>query len=226
MKLLKYYKWGDRLGSVVEGGVGNAIRKKSPVPTDESDIVDCFMKFTSGINVFDFKSPEEFALQWYLFHDKSYRVCLYGRAWEDHFLVMRVPKIKYAKTVAISEDRNSLGNGALVLVYPIYLMTRMFGHEAVYAMVETVVAGTHYPAIFSALKLASFFLDDVYGDLGLEGESTSLADGCLYYAAQCAREDSIRGVIREAYRLGGDVDSVLSLALLMHKFERRHDENK
>lgn len=234
--LLSLYYYGDQVGAVAEGAGGGTISYEKaltgvdrfPNGTDESDIVRLAVEFWKDIDgdyLGRYGSMEKI-VEWYCYHEKARSVCKYGRTWKDHFsLVKHLNMVKgvgwkesiHNKFIKISSDRGSNGNGALAMVFPMWVT----GNSGI-----RVVEGTHSEASDLCGDLSLYFC----GDLDLDHlkdccaeaciPHTELADGCLYEAINVAQQDSVEDGVKYALCRGGDVDSYLSLGLLLWGFER------
>lgn len=228
-KLLKLYYIGDSIGAMAEGGAGGTVSyeralaglKAFPNGTDESDTARLFVRYCSEVG------PENFSVtDWYAYHTKHRAATSYGKTWRDHFntvefIIKKNGKLDYDHLVALSRDRGSNGNGCLALAFPI---ARMFLLGALVNS-QRITAGTHYlaqPTMELAVKyfLGQKTLDEVIDESFPKGRNdawklTPLSHGCLFAAATIAKEKTLKDVINKALEMGGDVDSYLSLGLLM-----------
>jgi ADP-ribosylglycohydrolase len=130
-KVMEFYRLGDVMGSVFEGGsvhyrryTFEEIKEKylrAGFRTDESDIVDCFNNF---ISEYQFKGELNLLYNWIIYHTKHRAHVKYGRTYKEHFLIVGTLKASNNLTLErlfeLSEDKNSFGNGCLALVYPVY----------------------------------------------------------------------------------------------------------
>lgn len=110
---------------------------KSNQGSDESSIVDCFVRF---IERYTYSTDEQFVWDWLCYHQQHHGTG-YGRTMRDHFnLVAHISRHgeKYPdlqskiKTLAeIAADANSFGNGCLPHCYPAYCYAKTIGKEPV-----------------------------------------------------------------------------------------------
>jgi len=227
-----YYK-GDSIGAIAEGGAGGTVSyeramtglKAYPNGTDESDTARLFIKYCASIDIENFSVTD-----WYAYHAKHRAATTYGKTWQktwqDHFLTVEYflkkhGELDYDRLVAISKDRGSNGNGCLALAYPI---VKIFGDRAE-EIADLVTAGTHDLARPTMKLLVKFFqgrksladvIDEAFPTKRTDGwKLTPLSHGCLWAAASIADEINLENVIIGALQQGGDVDSYLSLALLI-----------
>jgi hypothetical protein len=223
-----YYK-GDSIGAIAEGGAGGTVSyeqainglKAYPKGTDESDTARLFLKYCTTID------PENFSVtDWYAYHTRHRAATTYGKTWQDHFLTIehflkKPGELDYDRLVSLSKDRGSNGNGCLALAYPIVMIFAERAEE----IADLITAGTHDLARPTMKLLVRYFqgrksLDDLINEAfptkRTDGwELTPLSHGCLWAAASIADGTHLEDVIMRALEEGGDVDSYLSLALLI-----------
>ncbi len=229
-KALHMFYLGDSIGAMAEGGAGGSCSyekamkgiKAFPRGTDESDTARLFLSYIEQCG-----RPQAAAdiASWYHYHQANRNVSRYGRTWRDHFgLVKELEKkgrLTYKAVYQISVDRNSLGNGGLMLVFPAI----MTGVD--FATLLAIIKGTHYQAEPIAAML--YRLLKRYVSVSVVEESltthyclfhddygmTPLAPYCLLAAIQVAKQPTIEEAVRFSLEKGGDVDSYLSLGLLL-----------
>ncbi|NJC88156.1 MAG: ADP-ribosylglycohydrolase family protein [Desulfuromonas sp.] len=234
--LLQLYFEGDRLGASAEGMSGATLsfeqimarRNEHPNGTDESDSVRLFIRYADS-DCWD-GDYGRFAAGWAAHLTRYHAVTSYGRTWRDLFaLVRHVEKttgrpISYAKLTEMARDRNSCGNGCLALAYPAWRYARTVGGDPYrLARVVTEVSHAHPIAQRCVAALVGCFetgdpstiTSDCFPPAGAEACFTHLAPGCLWAALECAGEATRDDAIRRAASIGGDVDSYLSLGLLL-----------
>ena len=236
---IKLYYIGDSIGAMAEGGAGKTVSygraltglKAFPKGTDESDTARLFIRYCEEVGADNFSITG-----WYAYHAQNRMFTTYGKTWRDHFrtveyILKKNGRLDYERLVSLSKDRGSNGNGCLALAYPI---AKIFGDNAL-EVAGMTTAGTHYLARPSVLLAVEFFqskktLDQVIKeafpakmDNGLQ--LTPLSHGCLWAAAVIAKERTLKKVIQKALDMGGDVDSYLSLGLLMWAADRHWEGN-
>ncbi len=234
---------GDRLGAPWESNGTNLrtvsiedIRARArtyPQGTDESDIVRCWLLFLTG---FSGLPVDDLCLAWCDFHTREHRPTTYGRTWRDHFATIahlrRHGDFTLEKVLSISADRNSFGNGLLSLVYPVFRFARARGDDSA-TMVEAFGRLTHdHPTARGAARaLHDLLADLVVGRDPLAHEpdrtlspaefvarypsnvpAAMLLRHARYHAARATTEDEL---LCACIGMGGDVDSVLAIALLL-----------
>jgi len=213
-----------------------ALALKSNHGSDESSIVDCFLKFTEG---YAFTTDEQFTWDWLCYHQQHHGTG-YGRTYRDHFnLVAHIirhgdtyPDLrsKTKKLSEISAEADSFGNGCLALCYPAYCYAESIGEIPV-EFVRGLTSFTHSnpDAMEAVTRLCAFIEDpttiaDFYQDSGVADDELfrerycgdhATAFNTLVTAVKCAMKNTEMDVIREAIRIGGDVDSSLATALLL-----------
>jgi hypothetical protein len=223
------YYMGDSIGAIAEGGAGGTVSyehavtglKAYPRGTDESDTARLFIEYCASIDIENFSVTD-----WYAYHTKHRAATSYGKTWQDHFLTIdyilkKTGELNYDHLVAISKDRGSNGNGCLALAYPIVTIFADRAEE----IADLMTAGTHFLARPTMKLLIGYFqgrksLEDVINEAfptqRTDGwELTPLSHGCLWAAATIAAEPHLESVIVRGLEEGGDVDSYLSLALLI-----------
>lgn len=226
---IELYYAGDSIGAMAEGSSGGTVPFEKaitglqafPNGTDESDTARLFLRHCSEVGVDDFD-----VLDWYAYHTRHRAATSYGKTWHDHFstveyILKKNGQLDYQHLLQLSKDRGSNGNGCLAQAYPI---ATLFGDRA-QAVAEQVTAATHMMALPTMAIAVAFFqgektLDEVVDESFPQHRNdlwdlTPLSHACLCAAAIIAREETIEGVIRLALAKGGDVDSYLSLGLLM-----------
>ena len=234
--LLQLYFDGDRIGAPAEGMAGATLgyermlqrQYEYPQGTDESDSVRLFLRFASS-QAWD-GDYDRLAVGWACFITRHHAVTSYGRTWCSLFaLVRHVEKntgaaISHAKLMEMSRDWNSCGNGCLALAYPAWRYAQQVGADPFrLAQSVTEVSHAHPTAQQCVAALVRYFES---GDLaaftperlppaGKGALFTPLAPGCLWAALECAGAESKEDAIRRASEIGGDVDSYLSLGLLL-----------
>ncbi len=232
--LIRLYYLGDSIGAVAEGGAGGTVSyeraltglKAYPNGTDESDTARLLLGYCNKVGTDNFS-----VIGWYEYHTKNRAATTYGKTWRDHFntveyILKKNGQLDYDQLVTLSKDRGSNGNGCLALAYPI---AKLFAGRA-QETADRVTAGTHCMARPTMQLAVQYFqgrktLDDVIREAfptkRLDGwELTPLSHGCLWAAATIAKEPTVKGVIQKALKMGGDVDSYLSLGLLMWSMSR------
>ena len=223
------YYAGDSIGAVAEGAAGGKVSfdkaitglQAFPNGTDEADTARLFLRYCNKVSVDNFD-----VLDWYAYHTHHRSAAMYGKTWRDHFntvdyILKKNGQLDYNHLLQLSKDRDSNGNGCLALAYPI---ATLFDDRAL-AVAEQVTAATHIMAVPTMRIAVAFFqgektLDEVIAESFPPHRNdlwdlTPLSHACLCAAAIVAREETIEGVIRLALAKGGDVDSYLSLGLLM-----------
>lgn len=238
--LIQLYCEGDRLGAPFEGQEGptaydhrDVLKRAGMYPdgTDESDTVRLFIRFANGYRWAG--DDQEFAVAWCDFHERHRAATSYGRTWRDHFtLVAWLRKqgcLNYQSLARVALDREggtgSAGNGALALAYPACLFAREVGADP-QRLAETLTLASHaHPKAVESMRLlvaffcgrrslASLQIDPGVGSGNLHRYSV-LAPCTLLMAARCAELASKEEVVAQAVANGGDVDSILGLALLL-----------
>lgn len=124
-QLIDLYMEGDSIGSAYEGKEMFCEPKeprRAVRTTDETETVRCWLEFE--------KSGQEInPLNWArFFASNAAPRCGWGKTYPDFFrLVKYLDKrgtLTLVKLAEMSEDRNSMGNGCLALVYPLYCSLR------------------------------------------------------------------------------------------------------
>jgi hypothetical protein len=236
------YYAGDSVGAMAEGGAPGSVTYEDamkglqvyPNGTDESDVARLFLEYVAKED-----EANEFDLWgWCVYHTENRAATRYGKTWKDHFSTVK----HIAKTgrnlsglLHISQDRASMGNGILALAYPAaYAQMHIKQCEDLckishWGAVRTfVLARKYFGGVLSLEELEGRVIDtcmrtanhDVIND---RYELTPLAPFCLWAAIQVAKQPSVEDAIRFALSKGGDVDSYLSLGLLIWGFERIGD---
>lgn len=235
--LLQLYFYGDRIGAPAEGMAGATLdfermmqrQHEYPNGTDESDSVRQFVRFAGGY-AWD-GDYDGFAVSWARSIAHQHACTSYGRTWRDHFATVRAlvksGNVTIDRLLVLSRDRNSCGNGCLALAYPAWRYAREVGADPYrLARAVTEVSHAHPLAQRCVAALAgcfatgdlSAFPADCFPPPGEEVRFTHLAPGCLWAALQCAGMATKDDAIRRAAEIGGDVDSYLSLGLLLWGF--------
>jgi len=250
-RVLKAYRRGDSIGQPWEGtSTGplgltyDQILSRKGTTTDETDIVECFVKFKGA---YQLKDVDRLLLDWCEFHYRNYKVTGYGRSYIDHFRLMkwldRKGETRLDTIRSVARDRNSLGNGCLALVYPVHCYAKDNGLPA-WDLVEafTMLVYTH-PVALKAVRLLHDLIEtaesggdpfDVEsGDpyvrqflgqgIKLPAEEfirtypdNAIALHALFHALYGAHgAASEEEVIVKTVNLGGDADSVLATAMLI-----------
>lgn len=240
---IEFYFEGDRLGASAEGMPGSRLTAEEmlrrqgehPEGTDESDLVRLFQRF---VHAWDWTGDvESFAAAWAVFVTRHRRATRYGRTWRHLFHLVRYwtktydRPIGYGELVAVARDVNSCGNGCLALVYPAVRYAREVDADP-YRLAGAVaeVSHAHPTAQRCVWALVHFFLDaddtcfttECLPPSGEEERYTHLAPGCLWAAVQCAGAQTKHEAVQMAARIGGDVDSYLSLGLLLWGWQQDH----
>jgi ADP-ribosylglycohydrolase len=247
------YRIGDGLGATEEGLKSDFSAKKMIAllndtaktelmkGTDESDILRCWQDFTHGNYSFhqngSHEQVQDYVCEWMAYHQKNSRVTTYGRTWQDVFTLVKYlraagHRLDHEELVVLSKDRDSMGNGCLGMIFPMWVVWSSVHTVAPWkSYVQSFIEPTHAHnnALGSCYMLWSFFANsaDWRALRGVENfnptpEATCLAHGCLRAAMLCAKgAKNFEQVVRRASKLGGDVDSYLSLAFLMHSYETR-----
>ncbi len=231
---IKLYYIGDSIGAMAEGGAGKTVSyeraltglKAYPKGTDESDTARLFIRYCEEVG-----DDNISVTGWYAYHAQSRMFTTYGKTWRDHFrtieyILKKNGQLDYDHLVALSKDRGSNGNGCLALAYPI---AKIFGDNAL-EVADMITAGTHYLAMPSMQLAVEFFQGKQTLDQVIEKafpserddgwKLTPLSHGCLWAAAVIAKETTLKEAIQKALDMGGDVDSYLSLGLLMWAVDR------
>ncbi|MGD9686427.1 MAG: ADP-ribosylglycohydrolase family protein [Desulfobacter sp.] len=239
------FKWGDRCGLPFESGsmfpatidedrLQQAM--KSAQGSDESSIVDCFIKFVTG---YICMGRDQFTWDWCMYHQQHHGVG-YGRTYRDHFKLVQYldrhsdlyPELqsRIVKMLQIARDANSFGNGCLAIVYPAYCYARAIGEEPV-AFVRYLVSFSHaHDDAMGAVSLMCDFIDhpERIADYCVSDDEAfrqrycsphATAYNTLMAAVKCAMQPTEVDVLREGIRIGGDTDSVLATAMLLWKLQ-------
>lgn len=248
---LEAFKRGDRVGLVFENSpMFQPINQErlemamlSNQGSDESSIVDCFLKFVRG---YDYITRDQFVWDWLVYHELHHGTG-YGKTYKDHFnLVSYIRKHskKYPdltsrlnKLGEIAKEANSFGNGSLALVYPAYYYACVVGEEPnEFVRYVTTFTHTHEDAM-NAEKLLCRFIENprylVEYLVPTESELKQLycmssqvtAYNTLLTALFIADVDTEVGVIRRGLWVGGDTDSTLATALLLWTLKQNHGGN-
>lgn len=241
LNYIEAYKWGDRAGLQFEGQTMFPVpvdesriyhATRSTQGSDESSIVDCFISFVSS---YRYSNKVTFAWDWCRYHQEHHRTG-YGRTYKDHFqLVKHLAKnlnqyLSHESMILrlqqIAQEVNSFGNGCLALCYPAYCYARAVGEQPV-AFVRYLTGFTHtHGDAMQALTQFCSFIDrpETIADLAIAddqeflqryGKHHATAYNTLMTAAKCAVKGGYMEVMREAVRIQGDTDSVLSTAMLL-----------
>lgn len=253
---IELFKLGDRIGAPYESGCLNISFKRIPIEeirlgyqrsgrgTDESDTVDCFLRFTEGYH--HFESPEKFIMDWFVFHSKHRAASGYGRTYKDHFRTVLTlnakGKLTLSELLVISEDRNSYGNGCLFLVYPLYRYFTELGmapEEKAMWVCEIGRLSHAHPIAVDAVRLLHDIVDrrdllascrppyieeflttniDLLPDDFMKVYPDNVrAPHTLFYALYCVRHaESLNEVAVKVIGFGGDTDSVCALAFMIY----------
>lgn len=243
--VISAYLLGDRLGAPWETGdvlLTNrsmeeiqASGNEYPNGTDESDIVRCFLSFADG---YLYESRDKLLLDWCVYHQRHHRASGYGRTYRDHFALVKHlikgQRLSLQTVFQMSAERNSFGNGCLALVYPVACYAASIGEDPTeLAQNFTRLTHAHSRALNAVNILLRIILNPqvatlVAREIGVEVisleelitayPSNVPADWTLAYALFAARRGSHEDVILTVVNMGGDVDSVLALALLLCEF--------
>ena len=243
--LLDFYFAGDRLGAPFESAGNHPIPmaemlscgKRFPYGTDESDLVRNFVRFTQQYRWIG--CSQHFAVEWAKFITANHRHTYYGKTWRALFSLVRFLRknrkdITFDRLSRIATDMNSCGNGILALAYPAWRYANAVGadpfhlvrdlgsvshpHELVRMCMGSLI--WHFLTNGKTRPLAELILPEVC-EPDYPG-MTHLAPGCIWAAFECASGKSVSDVIRKACQISGDVDSYLSLALLLWGFRHEH----
>jgi ADP-ribosylglycohydrolase len=249
--VLNAYRRGDCIGQPWEGaGIGplgltyDRITSRKGSTSDETDIVECFVKFTGA---YRFTDVDQLLLDWCEFHYRNYKVTGYGRSYSDHFRLMkwldRKGETRLDTIRSVARDRNSFGNGCLALVYPVHCYAKDNGLPAwdlVEAFTRLVYA---HPVALAAVRLLNDLIETAEGGgdpfdvesgdpyvrqflghgITLPVEEfirtypdSAVALHALFHALYGAHgAASEEEVIVKTVNLGGDADSVLATAMLI-----------
>ena len=237
---IELYYAGDSIGAIAEGGAGGTVSyeraltglKVYPTGTDESDTARLFLQYCAEVGIEGFSVTD-----WYAYHTKNRAATTYGKTWGDHFntvefILKKKGTLDYDQLVSLSKDRGSNGNGCLALAYPI---AKLFGDRAL-QITDRVTAGTHCMARQTMQLAVQYFQGKKTHDEVIRGsfptertdgwELTPLSHGCLWAAATIAKEPTVKDVIKKALDMGADVDSYLSLGMLMWGVKRNSNSRK
>lgn len=236
--LMALYRAGDSIGAVAEGGGPGTVSYEDamkgitmyPKGTDETDSANLFLEYAKDVGTKDIG-----IYGWSTYHLDHKSCTSYGKTWKDHFATVKAirdyPRHEFAKTIMeISKDRDSWGNGCLSLSYPMAYC----GLSATQASI--ILMSSHYRSSTVATDAFSYFsglftLDQLEAlaeiNIGKTGQTggdffaaTPLSPQCLWAAVQVAKQPTTEEAIKFALSKGGDVDSYLSLGLLIWGFER------
>ncbi len=251
---IELFKLGDRIGSPFESGSLNPSFKVIPIEeimarlrksghgTDETDTVDNFLRFTEA---YDFKTPEQFILDWFVFHSSHRSAYGYGRTLKDHFVTVLTLRAKNRLTISelqsISTDRDSYGNGCLFLVYPLYRYFTELGMPPEEKSKWVCEIGKLTHAHRSAQEAVRFLYDIVTNKGDTPGRTPYIEEflttnidllpddfmkvypdnimalHTLFYALWCVRHsESLDEVATNVMGFGGDTDSVNALAYMIY----------
>ena len=236
------YQLGDRLGAPWESGdialtdrsmvEIQARENEYPNGTDESDIVRCFLSFVED---YQYEGRDKLLLDWCVYHQRHHQASGYGRTYRDHFgLVKHLIKerqLNLDTIFRISAERNSFGNGCLALVYPVSCYAASIGEDPT-ELAQNFTRLTH--ANSRAVNAVNILLRIIQHpqeaplvarEIGVEGismeeliktyPSNVPADWTLAYALFVARRGSHEDVIMTVVNMGGDVDSLMAIALMI-----------
>lgn len=239
--LVQLYMEGDRIGAPFESygppvkplSYGEIMARANEYPngTDESDIVRCFSRFTEGYTWAD--DLPQFIVDWCDYHEQHRAATSYGGTWRDHFATVKYlrkeGKLTYGELARISEERDSFGCGALALVYPALLYAEEREMVGAWTFVTVLCKATHHhvAARAAVMELLYFFsarqnISTLTRNLGrtgcrdIVGKAATLAH--LFRSKQ--------NLAHQAILEGGDVDSILSLALLLWGMEQKRKVEK
>lgn len=233
---LEAYCRGDAVGAPFEGysdgfDMGRAFRVHRAgdyTGTDESSIVRTFDRFRTVNDDWLYKDNRALAVAWCKFHAKHRTSTKYGKTWKNHFALVKfldsAGRLEWLRLVDVARDANSFGNGCLAMVFPVWDLwhTQMKGRNAP-DVIEAFIKTTHYhnDAIDACKRLWVFFQDhDWTAITNLPKRDTVHALGCLEAAVRVAYDaQGEQEMIVRASEIGGDVDSYLSLAFLLHRYE-------
>jgi ADP-ribosylglycohydrolase len=234
LALIELYKLGDRTGLPWESKSmhcePDGYLPPSPLGSDESSIVDCFLAFTAS---YRFSTTTQFLWDWCQYHTEHHGTG-YGRTYKEHFADMKSLRRNYtaeegvAHLYRISKERNSFGNGCLALVLPAYFYARKQGLPPQRFIEEITTLNYFHPEAVGACERLYQIVsraDNGCHDYPPYTEPLAVikAPDTLNAALYCGDEDTEEAVIRKAIYLGGHVDSVLSLALLLHGLLKRKE---
>jgi len=238
--LLALYYYGDQVGAVAEGASPGAVSyeraitegpKRYPHGTDESDTVRLFVDWAKS------EDTGESLANWCDYHERNRRVTTYGKTWRDHFATVKSLRkqgvLKFGRLTLISMDRDSLGNGALNLVFPSFAL----GLDLLDMHDLVKITHAHEDSLTVARELFLYFSQNSSGynlltrsfgvtqklNLPFDPETfnlTELAPHCLCAAIITSMHKTVEDCIRFALSKGGDVDSYLSLGLLLWGFRQ------
>jgi len=244
---IEAFKRGDRIGLPFEGGtMFQPVNERRLVMallsnqgSDESSIVDCFLRFAGG---YEYTSREQFAWDWVDCHEQKHGTG-YGRTYRDHFnLVAYIRKhtekypdlgSRIEKLEEIARDADSYGNGSLALVYPAYYYAAIIGEEP-YEFVRYVTSLTHAHA--DTMKAVTLMCDFIGNprliaeyQVPTEEEIKRLysitpnptACNTLMTAIYIADAGTEMEVIRRGVETGGDTDSTLATAMLLWSLKQK-----
>jgi ADP-ribosylglycohydrolase len=240
MDCIEAFKRGDRIGLPFEGGATFQpinehlleMALKSSQGSDESSIVDCFLKFVADYN---YTTREQFVWDWVNYHQLHHGTG-YGSTMKDHFNLvsyMRKHTEKYPdldsriyKLAEISKDADSFGNGSLALVYPAYFYGFVVGEEPA-EFVRYITSFTHTNE--DATKAVNLLMDIIEGKHVDAPTEEFIRKNCfaehatayntLLTAMYIADAGTEMEVIRRAVWVGGDTDSTLATAMLLWKMK-------
>lgn len=236
MDCIEAFKRGDRIGLPFEGGATFQpinehlleMALKSSQGSDESSIVDCFLKFVADYN---YTTREQFVWDWVNYHQLHHGTG-YGRTMKDHFNLlsyMRKHTEKYPdldsrlnKLAEISKDADSFGNGSLALVYPAYFYGFVVGEEPA-EFVRYLTSFTHTNEdVTRAVNLLMDIIEGKHVDAPTEEfirkncfAEHATAYNTLLTAMYIADAGTEMEVIRRGVWVGGDTDSTLATAMLL-----------
>jgi ADP-ribosylglycohydrolase len=226
--LVALYKQGDVEGIPWEGkpmySEPDGYRFPSTYGSDESSIVDCFLAFTENYRL---KDMDQFLWDWCLYHTDHHGTG-YGKTYKEHFADMKFLRKKYdaaegvKQLYRISSERNSFGNGSLAMVYPAYCYFLNQGYEPKnYVEWMTTLNYAHPDAVnacrrlYEIIRRADYYDDTTFPEYSRPIDTIKASD-TLNAAIYCADQETVEDVIKTAIYTGGDIDSFLSLALLLH----------
>lgn len=242
MDCIEAYKRGDRIGLVFEGGATFqpinerrlAMALNSNQGSDESSIVDCFIKFVGN---YEYAGKDQFVWDWVSYHQLHHGTG-YGSTMRDHFNLVsyiRKHKEKYpdldsriSKLQEIATDADSFGNGSLALVYLAYYYAAIVGEEP-REFVRYITSFTH--ANDDATKAVNLLMDIIEGKHVEAPTEEFIRANCiagratayntLLTAIFIADAGGEMEVIRRGVYVCGDTDSTLATAMLLWALKQK-----
>jgi ADP-ribosylglycohydrolase len=207
---------------------------RSNLGSDESSIVDCFLKFVGN---YDYTTRKQFVWDWVSYHELHHGTG-YGRTMKDHFNLvayMRKHTKKYLdldsrlnKLQEIAKDADSFGNGSLALVYPAYYYAAVVGEEP-RELIRYVTSFTHSNE--DATRAVNLLMDIIEGKHVEAPTEEFIRENCfaehatayntLLTAMFIADVDTEMEVIRRGVWVCGDTDSTLATAMLIWKLKQQ-----